>query len=379
MITEDRLIRYFLQADSNQSTSRKIKETLSPDLKWAYFLDRARGEGVLSFVYKRLSEIGSVQSIVPESIRRRLESSYYTVATRNTLLYEKLNNILKYFQEAEIEVILLKGVALAGTIYPDIALRPMYDIDILIHKQDFSLVEDKLKELGYINSSAYPEDFHKDNMMVDVHWDLMNITRVKSRMQSYRINMDEIWKNSRIIASNGQKSRILSPEHFLMDLCLHLVLHHGLSGLIWFIDIARLIEYYKNEIDWNRFVDGCLRYKIYKPVYYVLSYVKEILGQEIPGFVLDGLKPKRQNLLEKKAFDSILSGANLDNVRFLFTLSMMEHPLDRLRFLREIALPSPKILSARYGFSTGRFIARGYFIHFKSILSSSLKLLKKIS
>jgi hypothetical protein len=156
-------------------------------------------------------------------------------------------------------------------------------------------------------------------------------------------------------------------------------LHHGLSGLIWFVDIARLIEYYKNEIDWNRLVDDCLRYKIYKPVYYVFSYVKEILGQEIPKFVLDGLKPKRQNLLERKVFDSILSGAALENIRFFFTLSMIEQPLDRLMFLREIALPSPKVLCAKYGISPGGSIAQGYLIHFKTILSSALKLMQKFS
>jgi hypothetical protein len=126
-------------------------------------------------VHKRLSEISSLSSIAPEVVRRRLQSSYYSIAAYNTLLYDKLNNILSCFEQAKIGVILLKGMALINTIYPDIALRPMYDIDLLIHKHDFSLVEDKLKELGYMNSSAYPEDFYKDNMMVDIHWELRSI------------------------------------------------------------------------------------------------------------------------------------------------------------------------------------------------------------
>lgn len=378
MQTEDLLVRCFAKPNIDQGTAEKIKETLSLDLNWAYFFERARSEGVLSLVYKSLCEIDDAESILPEGIMERLKSCYYTIAARNTLLYEKLNNILTSFNQARIEVIILKGMVLAETIYSDIALRPMYDIDILIRKEDFLSVEDRLKDLGYINSVSYPEDFHKDNMMVDVHWDLMNITRVKSRGKSYRIDMDKVWRNSVFIEIPGQKIRILSPEHCLMDLCLHLTLHHGLNGLIWFVDIARLIKHYKNEIDWNKFIEDSLRYKIYKPLYYTFYYVKNILGQEIPLFVLDKLKPKRQNLLEKKIFNLILSGASLENIRFFFTLSTMENFIDRFIFLKEIVLPSPKVLSARYNISSARLVPQYYVIHLKSVLFLISKLFKKL-
>ncbi|MGD9015603.1 MAG: nucleotidyltransferase family protein [Candidatus Omnitrophota bacterium] len=380
MLTEERLIRYCAGIELDKHNTNKIRQILSSrSINWAYFFDRARGEGVLPLAYKGLAGIDYTECVVPKDIRERLHNSYYTIAARNALLYEKLNNILGSFNRSNIEVILLKGMVLINTVYQDIALRPMYDIDLLIHRQNLPLVEDKLKELGYVNSDSYPEAFYKGNIMVDVHCELTNVTRVKSRNKSYNLNMDEVRQSARIIEINGQEARILSPEYLLIDLCLHLTLHHGLSGLIWFVDIARTIDYYENEINWNKFIQNCLRYKIYKPVYYVLSYVKEILGRQIPGFVLHGLKPKRQGRLEKRVFKSILSGVTLENIRFFFTLSMMESSLDRLRFLREITFPSPKMLSAKYGISPGQSIAGGYLIHFKTILSSSLKLLQKIS
>jgi hypothetical protein len=379
MQAEDLLVHLLAKLNIDQGAIKEIERSLSPELNWAYFFEQARNEGVISLVYKSLSEIDYAKTVVPEGVWRRLESSYYTIAARNTLLYEKFYNILVSFNQANIEVILLKGMALAQTVYTDIALRPMYDIDILIHKEDFTLVENKLRQSGYINSPSYPEDFHKGNMMVDVHWDLMNITRVKSRKKSHQIDIDEVWKASRLIEVGRKKARILSPEHCLMDLCLHLTLHHGLSGLIWFIDIAKLIEYYKNEIDWDKFIKDSFRYAICKPIYYTFYYVNKILGQEIPQFVLDGLMPKRQNFIERKVFDLILSGTTLDNIRFFFTLSAMESLRDRLSFLREIALPSPKVLSARYNISSARHIPQCYLSHFKSILSSISKLLEKIS
>lgn len=376
MRSEDLLVRYLIRVNGNHPACERIREVLSPDLDWAYFFERARAEGVVSLFYSSLSEIDYVKSLVPEDIWRGFQSCYYTVAGRNTLLSQKLYTILSSFNQSGIEVILLKGMALIHTIYSSIALRPMHDIDILINKKDFFLAENKLKELGYNNSSFYPEDFLKDDVIVDVHWELMNVTRVKSRKKSYRIDIDEIWKSSLPIEIGGEKTRILSPEYCLMDLCLHLTLHHGLQGLMWFMDIARLIEYYKNEIDWNKFIEKSFEYKICKLIYYVLFYVKIVLGQEIPQFVLDELSPARQNFLERKIFDLIMSGASLENIRFFFTLSTMENFLDRLAFLREISLPSPKMLSARYNISSARYIPRYYLIHFKSAFSSIYELLK---
>ena len=380
MQRENLLVRYIAKVSTDQGDIEKIKEILSSrPINWAYFFDRIRSEGIVSLVYKSLLGIDYAKTVVPEDIWARLESSYYTVAARNTLLYEKLDSILNCLNQAKIEVIILKGMALAGTIYPDIALRPMFDIDILIRKDDFSSVEDRLRGLGYINSPSYPEDFYKGNMMVDVHWDLLNITRVKSRKKSCQIDIDEIWKSSRLIGIGGYEVRVLSPEHCLMDLCLHLSLHHGLSGLIWLIDVARFIEYYRDKIDWNKFIDSSFEYKIYKPVYYTLCYAKEILGQQIPPSVLDGLRPKRQSLLERRIFDLISSGVSLENIRFFFTLSTMEGFLDRLTFLREIGLPSPRVLCARYNISSVRYLPQCYLIHLKYILSSIFKLLQRIS
>jgi hypothetical protein len=370
-IRENRLIVYFANQDM-----KNIRQTLGRDLDWGYLFKRAREEGVLPLLYKIISESNIDRLMVPDNIWKRLESCYYTVAARNTLLSERLKEILSSFNQADIEVIILKGMALAQTIYNDIGLRPMYDIDILIHRDDLGLVKDKLNKLGYTNSSAYPEDFHKDSIMVDVHWELMNVTRVSCRRCVYSLDMDKIWEDARSIEIEGKKVKVLSIEHCLMELCLHLYFHHGLSGLIWSIDIAKVIEYYNNEIDWTKLIEDTNRYKIYRPVYYTLFYVKEILQTEFPGFVLDELKPKRQGKLEKKFFDLILSGTSIENIRFLFTLSAIENLFDKVRFLKEIILPSPKVMISRYN---SQYSLCSYLMHFRSLSSSALRILKQLT
>ncbi len=378
MLAEERLIRYCAQTDINSDIRENIREAIKPGLNWDYFFKRAASEKILSLVYVSLRGIDDIKHKVPEDIQRRLKASYYIIAGRNILLYERLNKLLNLFNRSGIEVIVLKGMDLAKRVYSDIALRPIYDIDILIRKEDFSLVETKLREIGYNNSAAYPEDFRKNNMMVDVHWELLNVTRVKSRKKTYQMDINEAWNSSLPIEIDGEKTRVLSPECCLMQLCLHLSLHHGLEGMIWFVDIIRFVEHYKDKINWNRFTDKCIEFKICRPVYHVFFCIKKMFAKELlPEDVLNILKPERRGFLERKVINSIISGSYPDNIRFYFNFLYIDGLLNKLTFLREIALPPLKVFTLRYqAYSYGK-IVMAYFSHFKSIFSSMAKLTQK--
>jgi hypothetical protein len=380
MRREDLLLRYFARNSIRQDLSAEICRTISPDLDWAYFLKQANAQGLTPLVYQGLSEIACLQPPVPQGIWKKLERCYYSVAGRNALLCERLADILQCQRLKNIEIIVLKGMGLIHTVYSNIALRPIYDIDILIHKEEFPLVQSTLKELGYANSVYYPEDFYQDGIMLDVHGELLNETRISSRQKSHALNMQELWERAVPIEINGQKAKILSPEHNLMALCLHLTIHHGLQGLIWFVDIAKFIDYYKDGFNWDRFIDGCLNYKISKPVYYALFCTQKFLGQDIPNYILDSLRPNRRGLLERKIFELISSGTYLlENAGFIFALSNIENYGDRLKFLREISLPSPGLLRSKNNASSLIKLPIYYLRHFYSLVLAGLQLLKKVS
>ena len=192
MSIEDRIIFHCVGLNIDENTSEKIREILSQDIKWAYFFERAKSEGVLSLVYENLSKIDNTQLSVPADIWERLKNSYYTTAGRNILICQKLNTILTAFNQAGVKVILLKGIALIHTIYPNTALRPMHDIDILIKKEDLIKANEVLNSLGYLyprNYKNFVENLHlssintlnymgenSSNFFVHVHWHLINAT-----------------------------------------------------------------------------------------------------------------------------------------------------------------------------------------------------------
>lgn len=379
MRPEDLLMRCCAQANIDRNQHNKIKNIIRSGLNWTYFFDKVQREGVAGLIYKSLSQVDNAKSLVPEGLWERLESSYYAIAVRNLRLYQKLVEISSFLKEKEIEFIILKGMALLNDLYSDIGLRPMYDIDILIHKQDFSLVEQTLKKLGYQNSSFYPEDFHKDDMMVDMHWDLTSLVRVRSRQRVHHIDLKELWRDSRIIEIEREGVRILSLEDMLIGLSLHFSLHHGFNGLIWAVDIAELLKKYKKDLDWKKLTEKCYRFKVRKPVYYTLWYVKEILQAQVPSQVIKEIRPQRQNFLEKAIFNLMLKGHTFENVRFLFTLFSMEGFLNRLLFLKEVSFPAPKILKGMYHISSPKLIPKYYLIHIKIIIYSALNMVSKFS
>jgi hypothetical protein len=370
---EDLFLRGFLRADKLCHPD----EFKGVPLDWEYIFSRGKKEGVLPLVYQALVDADIYKAKVNDKILQRLQSHYYAVASRNLILQERLSVVLNTFNKNGLEVIVVKGIALIEDIYTNIALRPIFDIDILIRKKEFALAQRLLRDSGYVNSAHYPEDFYKDSIMVDVHWGLINTTRIKSRQRVHQIDMQDVWRDSLPFEIKGQKARRLSPEHTLMQLCLHLALHHGLQGLIWFADISRLIGYYEKNLNWQSFIENSIKYRITKPVYYTLRLVKDITGEDIPDFVFTGLKPYRQSFWEKKIFNIILSGRPLKEVRFFFTLASLEGLSNKLTFLREILLPSPSVLSARYSLNNNAFLPRYYALHLSSFLSSLLQLVSK--
>jgi len=377
--SDDVLIGALAGANSAFSDREKLKGILDSGLNLAHLLDRAEAERLAPLLHRALLSLEPHDTVISKERRDDFRRSYYDIAARNALLYQGLHEVLVSLNESGVEVILLKGIALIQTVYKNMALRPMEDIDILVRSEDMPLVAKKLNELGYATLAGYPEDFRKGGMTIDVHCALINITRIASRKRACDVPLDELWKRSIAIEIEGQKARILCPEHFLMDLCLHLTLHHGLQGLLWFIDIAVFIREYGDKIDWDVFIGQASAYKIQRYIYYALYCAQKRLGITLPGSVLERLKPAKLNFFEAKIINLISSGRQSgSDIRFFLTFYAMEDIGGKLLFLREIIFPSPHVLKARYGFSSALRIPQCYFMHFGSILSAIFNLSRQM-
>jgi hypothetical protein len=95
---------------------------------WELLIREAQTQGVGPLVYWTLSKSGKFSSL-PESARNSLRIMYSSTWMHNQMIFKELEVLAHLFNQAGIPVVVLKGACFALTIYPDIGLRPMSDVD----------------------------------------------------------------------------------------------------------------------------------------------------------------------------------------------------------------------------------------------------------
>jgi len=145
--------------------------------------------------------------------------------------------------------VVIKGQALAHTLYPHPWQRPRGDVDVMIDAGALQPLSRALEQMGYTRAPAVEGDlvltqaaFHRPATGIehvwDVHWEISNRPALADAI-TYRALVD-----SAIEVPVG-RTAFLAPDraHALLIACVHLVGHHlGEPRLIWLYDIYLLVQ-----------------------------------------------------------------------------------------------------------------------------------------
>src|SRR3989338_3931771 len=267
----------------------------------------ARDNNVSQMLYPVLKKSENL----PNRFIGELKKDYLSTAARNTLIYLEFKNIVGVFNKNGIDVIAMKGIALAELIYQNIGLRSMSDIDLLIRKEDIKRANDALEDMGYyaVDLSRFDGsdnylttcDYRSENPLhpsFHVHWHIVN-SSVPAPYSS-RISMDEFWRDAAHVEISDVSVLTMSPHHFLIHLCEHAMrVTHSASKLIYLVDIKALAERYKDTLDWHKVIETSKDYGLDRFVYNILSLTRLNMGLDVPEWVLERLKPKGMVLGER--------------------------------------------------------------------------------
>jgi putative nucleotidyltransferase-like protein len=244
-------------------------------------------------------------SRIPDSFINNLQQRYYTVATFNTRLYHELNEILKILKKNHIKVTVLKGAYLAAEVYENPSLRPMTDLDLLIKKEDIEKAREILADIDYFPHKQYAQEALNETQihlpaliktgknpnipdtLVELHW---SILRPKINRQ---IDIEKLWKRTVEFKINDIDTLALSPEDNLHHLAIHTSFDDLFgNGLLALLDIAKLIEFKKDEIKWDELLKITQSAGTERYTFLTLLMTKEILKAEVPNHFLEKLKPE---------------------------------------------------------------------------------------
>lgn len=371
---ENRLLLYCVQTEIPEVVLDEIRNLVGLSLDWEEILKSARWHGVAPLLYNNLKRIQKRRSI-PQRVMDELRTAYNATLARNMYIYAELNSILGAFHEKKVEVILLKGAALAKTVYGDIGLRPMGDIDILVKKDDLPHAEKIITGLGYLFYSNGPEAewfrenyYHlsyihpEKNIPVEIHW---HIITKSHPVRTRNIDTDIIerwWERANTVEISGNKVLILCPDDLIFHLCLHFLKHRfesqyrgfiSKNALIQLCDISQTLKHYRGDINWIRLKSEAEKYRIESVIYNTLSIVSEIIGNhdDVYHDILSGLAEgtldkelvrltNKRILIPEDAFPAIPNSFIKLQAEDTFQGKVKS-------FVREM-FPDPEFLSKRY-------------------------------
>jgi hypothetical protein len=227
---------------------------------WHLLLHEAEAQGMAPLLHKHLSAVG--WSGVPEQFRRPLQSLRLRNRHASGIRSRAAGEIAAACAEAGIDLLLVKGIALACSAYSEPDLRPMRDIDLLVREADLDRAQALLLELGFQPSPAHeqmPEEHHHMqpvikkidglHVSVELHRDLLPAS---PRHQPWPL--EKSWTVAKPMEIGGRLARILAPEQALLHGCLHnfqAPLNYEPFRLIHAADMVTLAERHLAGLDWE--------------------------------------------------------------------------------------------------------------------------------
>jgi hypothetical protein len=205
---------------------RGLPYLVPEDTDWGLLLDLARENGVLLLVQQSLLAMGAD---MPEFFRDAAKECRAFAEG----LADQLEDLLRDLHELRVDVLPLKGPALAWALYGDVALRSSNDLDLLVRRDDFPRCEELLLDRGFIAlglRSEHDRRFVRDDLLVELHFELAS-------PRDFPFNVESIWSRSRLADFRGHPVRAMSNADLILYLCCH-GLKHGFSRLIWIMDVA---------------------------------------------------------------------------------------------------------------------------------------------
>ena len=205
-------------------------------------------------------------------------------------------------------VFALKGAAVSDLVYEHPELRPYDDIDLLVSRDDFSMISENLKSEGWRYSSPLPESsviylhhakqFKLRGAELDLHWTVLPFTP------------DPEFDNRVMESSQQQLSwtpgvKIPSGTYCLIHTVIHGIRSNDVSPIRWIVDTHQLIL--NSEIDWGLFQKEVRALGVEGPVGVAADWFNGLAGFDalFPPIRKDGFSFGRAtDALARKAYFS---------------------------------------------------------------------------
>jgi hypothetical protein len=216
-----------------------------------------------------------------------LRTAYLKEELRDAAVRRICRDVLLSLEKEGLVPILLKGIALAETVYDNPVLRHCHDIDILLPDEELSRPAGFLSSLGFrVRSAPQSQSRHlrmvqDSGLPLEFHSNLFEVPY-------YQMGVSEVRARGRSQAIAGVKTRILTPADNLLHVCGHASYSSKRQSLRWVTDGWFIMSRHP-DLDWELLIHDIRRSGLALPVSVMFEYLAESLEAPIPKSVLRSL------------------------------------------------------------------------------------------
>ncbi len=323
------------------------------DTSWDTLLAQADAEDVLPALAYAVTTAG--WSSVPPAVHRRLMDGLAFSRARHLMMTRELAAVLRSCAANDLAVIVLKGPALAETVYPDPALRPFSDLDLLVRPEHRRRADIALRGLGYqpvADEHSWDFDITFDGatvyestagVRVDLHWALLTEARYAWRARA----ATAVWDRAVPLTLAGERALGLAPEDLVLHLATHFAIHHSLTGLLRQWDLALVLAHM--PIDWSVLRRRARAWRVCSALSFTLLSVSASFPTAAPRRVLRHLHPRGVRAALLMSLRRRTSDERRRRLEHVVTLLLIDGARDVVGSVGRALWPSASWLRARYG------------------------------
>ncbi len=255
--TEARLL---LLAAGPRSTDDEVASLLTTHaVDWPALLslaDRERATGVL---WRRLRDhpLPSLTEAWRAPFERVAMIGDFTAG----YLEQRIGETMVALNATSVDALLLKGAALAVSVYGSFAERPMGDVDLAVVGGEAEQAFAAFQGVGWRwDAQEFPREKYRghhhyppllDSRGMDVRLELHTELFVEG--SPFALNVAQLFRDGREVRIGKGRAIIPSPEHLLLHTCIHYTWSHMMLFGAWraFRDVIALSN---AGLDWDKFV-----------------------------------------------------------------------------------------------------------------------------
>jgi hypothetical protein len=315
----------------------------------AEILRAASWHGVTALLERRLDR----RPDIPPDLQAALQRERALGGALEMLRRREIVRVLDALGTRGLRPLLVKGSALAYTLYDDPSLRPRFDTDLLVRKEEAAAAEEVMRALGYRRPAQvtgelvmYQVDYSRRDPsglthVFDFHWKISNRQAVADTL-----TFEDLDAGAQPVPALGASARGSAAVPALVLACVHRVAHHSADErLIWLYDIHLLAQGLSSSD-----VDAFIALSRDRSVTLIcadgLLAARRAFATALPSGLLERLTPADRSPSAEPSAALLTAEPTLAN-ELISDLKAVGWP-QRVRLLREHAFPPARYMRSAY-------------------------------